>query len=87
MLVFRHTSSGHCRGQRLLFPERFTADLQIDQQGRYRFTYIGKLTDVSMARQLALKVQGLGLQKRVEIAERDCAGTARSRRFNTRKHT
>ncbi|MEC8200220.1 MAG: hypothetical protein VX085_11735 [Pseudomonadota bacterium] len=54
------------------FPSDFTADLQIDRQGRYRFTYIGKLTDVSLARQLALgRLQGLGLQKRVEIAERD----------------
>ena len=54
------------------FPSNFTADLQIDRQGRYRFTYIGKLTDVSMARQLSLgRLQGLGLQKRVEIAERD----------------
>ena len=32
------------------FPSDFTADLQIDRQGRYRFTYIGKLTDVSLAR-------------------------------------
>ena len=54
------------------FPSDFTADLQIDRQGRYRFTYIGKLTDVSMAQQLGLgRLQGLGIQKRVEIAERD----------------
>ena len=54
------------------FPSDFTADLQIDRQGRYRFTYIGKLTDVSMAQQVALgRLQGPGIQKRVEIAERD----------------
>ena len=32
------------------FPSDFTADLQLDREGRYRFTYVGKLTDVSMAR-------------------------------------
>ena len=54
------------------FPSDFTADLQIDRQGRYRFTYIGKLTDVSMAQQLGLgRLQGLGIQRRVAIAERD----------------
>ena len=54
------------------FPSDFTADLQIDREGRYRFTYVGKLTDVSMARRMARgELQGLGLQKRVEITERD----------------
>ena len=34
------------------FPSEFSADLQLDREGRYRFTYVGKLTDVSMARRL-----------------------------------
>ena len=54
------------------FPSDFTADLQLDREGRYRFTYVGKLTDVSMARRLVRgDLQGIDLQKRVEIAERD----------------
>ena len=54
------------------FPSDFTADLQLDREGRYRFTYVGKLTDVSMARRMVRgDLQGINLQKRVEIAERD----------------
>jgi hypothetical protein len=54
------------------FPSDFTADLQIDRQGRYRFTYVGKLTDLSMAQRTARgDLQGIDLQKRVEVAERD----------------
>ncbi len=54
------------------FPSDFTADLQLDREGRYRFTYVGKLTDVSMARRLVRgDLQGLNLQNRIEIAERD----------------
>ena len=54
------------------FPSDFTADLQLDREGRYRFTYVGKLTDVSMAQRLARSdLQGIDLQKRVELAERD----------------
>ena len=54
------------------FPSDFTADLQLDREGRYRFTYVGKLTDVSMARRLVRgDLQGIDLQKRVEITERD----------------
>ena len=54
------------------FPSDFTADLQLDQEGRYRFTYVGKLTDVSMARRLVRgDLQGINLQNRIEIAERD----------------
>ena len=54
------------------FPSDFTADLQLDREGRYRFTYVGKLTDVSMAQRLVRgDLQGIELQKRVEIAERD----------------
>lgn len=54
------------------FPSDFTADLQIDRQGRYRFTYVGKLTDLSMAQRMARgDLQGIDLQKRVEVAERD----------------
>ena len=54
------------------FPSDFTADLQLDREGRYRFTYVGKLTDVSMARRLVRgDLQGINLQNRIEIAERD----------------
>ena len=54
------------------FPSDFTADLQIDREGRYRFTYVGKLTDLSMAQRLTRgELQGLEVQKRAEIAERD----------------
>ena len=54
------------------FPSEFSADLQLDREGRYRFTYVGKLTDVSMARRLMRgDLQGIDLQKRIEIAERD----------------
>jgi len=54
------------------FPSDFKADLQIDRQGRYRFTYVGKLTDLSMAQRLAKgELQGIDLQKRIAIAERD----------------
>ena len=54
------------------FPSDFTADLQIDRQSRYRFTYVGKLTDLSMAQRMARgDLQGIDLQKRVEVAERD----------------
>ena len=54
------------------FPSDFTADLQLDREGRYRFTYVGKLTDVSMARRMMRgDLQGINLQKRIEIAERD----------------
>lgn len=54
------------------FPSDFQADLQIDRQGRYRFTYVGKLTDLSMAQRLAKgELQGLDLQNRVAVAERD----------------
>ena len=56
----------------MLFSSDFTADLQLDREGRYRFTYVGKLTDVSMAQRLVRgDLQGINLQKRIEIAERD----------------
>lgn len=59
--------SGSC-----YFPSDFTADLQIDQQGRYRFTYVGKLTDLSMAQRMAKgELQGIDLQNRIAVAERD----------------
>jgi hypothetical protein len=54
------------------FPSDFEADIQIDRQGRYRFTYVGKLTDVSMAQRMAHgDLQGMAVLDRVEIAERD----------------
>lgn len=54
------------------FPSDFQADLQIDRQGRYRFTYVGKLTDLSMAQRLAKgELSGEDLATRIAIAERD----------------
>ena len=54
------------------FPSDFEADIQIDRQGRYRFTYVGKLTDLSMAQRMARgDLQGTAVLGRVEIAERD----------------
>lgn len=54
------------------FPSDFQADLQIDREGRYRFTYVGKLTDLSMAQRLAKgDLQGVDLQNRIGVAERD----------------
>ncbi len=54
------------------FPSDFIADLQIDQEGRYRFTFVGKITDLSMARRIfSGELEGLEVQKRVEMTERD----------------
>ena len=54
------------------FPSDFIADLQIGQEGRYRFTYVGKITDLSMAQRIISgELEGLEVQKRVEITERD----------------
>jgi hypothetical protein len=54
------------------FPSDFEADIEIDRQGRYRFTYVGKLTDLSMVQWMARgDLQGTAVLGRVEIAERD----------------
>lgn len=53
-------------------PSNFTADLQIDRSGRYRFTYTGELTDLSMVRRISRdNLEGIPLQKRIELTKRD----------------
>lgn len=54
------------------FPSDFTADLQIDRQGRYRFTYVGKLTDLSMAQRLSRgDLKADDIPDRIAVSERD----------------